>query len=87
MNERINWMDWAKFLSVALVVPVHIPQATGAQPVTWFMVFLLACLMFNSGYLKKERTNLKEVCLRSQNPSNLYMELSYYKPTIVSQRS
>lgn len=60
MNERINWMDWAKFLSVALVVPVHIPQATGAQPVTWFMVFLLACLMFNSGYLKKERTNLKE---------------------------
>lgn len=60
MNERINWMDWAKFLSVALVIPVHIPQALGAQPVTWFEVFLLACLMFNAGYLKKERTNLKE---------------------------
>lgn len=54
MNGRINWMDWAKFLSVALVVPVHIPHATGDQPVTWFMVFLLAVLMFNSGYLKKE---------------------------------
>lgn len=60
MKERINWMDWAKFLSVALVIPVHIPHNHGDQPVTWFEVFLLACLMFNSGYLKKERTNLKE---------------------------
>lgn len=60
MNERINWIDWAKFLSVALVVPCHIPQTRGDQPVTYFMVFLLACLMFNSGYLKKENTNLKD---------------------------
>lgn len=60
MKERINWMDWAKFLSVALVIPVHIPHNHGDVPVTWFEVFLLACLMFNSGYLKKERTNLKE---------------------------
>ena len=60
MNERINWMDWAKFLAVALTVPCHIPQERGDQPVTYFMMFLLACLMFNSGYLKKERTNLKE---------------------------
>lgn len=60
MNDRINWMDWAKFLSVALVIPVHIPHALGDQPVTWFEVFLLACLMFNAGYLKKQRTNLKE---------------------------
>ncbi len=60
MNDRINWMDWAKFLSVALVIPVHIPHALGDQPVTWFEVFLLACLMFNAGYLKKERTELKE---------------------------
>ena len=60
MLERINWMDWAKFLSVALVIPVHIPHALGDQPVTWFEVFILACLMFNAGYLKKERTLLKE---------------------------
>lgn len=53
-------MDWAKFLAVALTIPVHIPQERGAQPVTWFMVFLLASLMFNSGYLKKQRTNIKE---------------------------
>lgn len=60
MNERINWMDWSKFLAVALVVPVHIPQARGDQPVTYFMVFLLACLMFNSGYLKKKRTSWRD---------------------------
>ena len=59
MNERINWMDWAKFLAVALTIPCHIPQELGAQPVTYFEVFLLACLMFNSGYLKKRRSNIK----------------------------
>ena len=53
-------MDWAKVLTVALTIPVHIPQERGAQPVTWFMVFLLASLMFNSGYLKKKCTNIKE---------------------------
>ena len=60
MNERINWMDWAKLLAVALTIPCHIPQERGAQPVTYFEVFLLACLMFNSGYLKKEGVKLKD---------------------------
>ena len=53
-------MDWAKFLAVALTIPCHIPQERGAQPVTYFEVFLLACLMFNSGYLKKEGAKLKD---------------------------
>ena len=30
--QRINWMDWAKFLAVALTVPCHVPQEHGAQP-------------------------------------------------------
>ena len=60
MNERINWMDWAKFLAVALTIPCHIPQELGAQPVTYFEVFLLACLMFNSGDLKKRRSNIQD---------------------------
>ncbi len=60
MNERINWMDWAKFLAVALTIPCHIPQERGAQPVTYLEVFLLACLMFNSGFLKKEGIKLKD---------------------------
>ena len=60
MNERINWIDWAKILAVALTIPCHIPQERGAQPVTYLEVFLLACLMFNSGYLKKEGVKLKD---------------------------
>ena len=51
--QRINWMDWAKFLAVVSVIPIHIPQELGAQPITFFEVFILATLMFNSGYLKK----------------------------------
>lgn len=57
-------MDWAKFLAVALTIPCHIPQERGAQPVTYLEVFLLACLMFNSGYLKKKRTDLKDSLTR-----------------------
>lgn len=60
MNERINWMDWSKFLAVALTIPCHIPQTRGDQPVTYFEVFLLACLMFNSGYLKKKRMDWRD---------------------------
>ena len=52
-------MDWAKFLAVALTIPCHIPQDLGAQPLTYFEVFLLVCLMFNSDYFKKERNNIK----------------------------
>ena len=39
MNERINWMDWAKFLAVALTIPCHIPQELGAQPVSGLSSF------------------------------------------------
>lgn len=52
-------MDWSKFLAVALTIPCHIPQERGAQPVTYLEVFLLACLVFNSGYLKKKRLDWK----------------------------
>jgi len=58
--QRINWVDWAKFLSVVLVIPIHIPQKLGAQPITYFEVFILATLMFNSGYLKKTHRGWKE---------------------------
>ena len=58
--QRINWIDWAKFLAVALTVPCHVPQELGAQPVTYFEVFLLQVLFFNSGYLKKPADNWKQ---------------------------
>ena len=58
--KRINWIDWAKFLAVVLVIPIHIPQRLGAQPITYFEVFILATLMFNSGYLKKVGRSWKD---------------------------
>ena len=57
--QRINWMDWAKFLAVALTIPCHVPQEHGAQPVTYIEVFLLQVLFFNSGYLKKVSNDWK----------------------------
>lgn len=57
--NRINWIDWAKFLAIALVVPIHIPQEPGAQPVTYFEVFIIQAFFFYSGYLKKPSSDLK----------------------------
>lgn len=57
--QRINWIDWAKFLAIALVVPIHIPQEPGAQPVTFFEVFIIQAFFFYSGYLKKTSSDLK----------------------------
>ena len=57
--RRINWIDWSKFLAIALVVPIHIPQGHGAQPVTYFEVFIVQAFFFYSGYLKKIPIDLK----------------------------
>lgn len=57
--NRINWIDWAKFIAIALVIPCHIPQERGVQPLTYFEVFILQLIFFNSGYLKKISNNWK----------------------------
>lgn len=62
--QRINWIDWAKFLAIALVVPIHIPQEHGAQPVTFFEVFIIQAFFFYSGYLKKTQFDLKNNLLK-----------------------
>lgn len=59
VDNRINWIDWAKFLAIAMVVPIHIPQEHGAQPTTFFEVFIIQTFFFYSGYLKKETVDLK----------------------------
>ena len=59
LMQRINWINWAKFLAIALVVPIHIPQGHGAQPVTYFEVFIVQAFFFYSGYLKKVPVDLK----------------------------
>lgn len=58
-NNRINWIDWAKFLAIALIVPIHIPQGHGAQPITYSEVFIIQAIFFYSGYLKKVHVDLK----------------------------
>lgn len=57
--QRINWIDWTKFLAIALIVPIHIPQDYGAQPVTYFEVFIVQAFFFYSGFLKKAPVDLK----------------------------
>ena len=57
--KRINWIDWAKFLAIALIVPIHIPQERGAQPITYYEVLIVQAFFFYSGYLKKETVDLK----------------------------
>jgi hypothetical protein len=57
--KRINWIDWAKFLAIAMVVPIHIPQENGAQPITYFEVFIIQAFFFYSGYLKRVTVDLK----------------------------
>lgn len=64
MMQRINWIDWAKFLAIALVVPIHIPQEHGAQPVTFFEVFIIQAFFFYSGCLKKTPFDLKNNLLK-----------------------
>ena len=59
LMQRINWIDWAKFLAIALIVPIHIPQDYGAQPVTYFEVFIVQAFFFYSGFLKKAPVDLK----------------------------
>lgn len=58
-TSRISWIDWAKVLAIAMVVPIHIPQEHGAQPVTYFEVFIVQAFFFYSGYLKKVPNDIK----------------------------
>lgn len=60
MNERINWIDWAKAIAVMAVVFCHLPQSQ-----EWFYYrYLQACTItiffFISGYLKKDRDSDKD---------------------------
>ena len=60
MNERINWIDWAKAFCMTVVVFCHLPQ----QEDTFYLQFLasviLSTFFFISGYLKKRNLSLKE---------------------------
>ena len=60
MNERINWIDSGKAITVMIVVFCHLPQSQ-----EWFYYrYLQACIItiffFLSGFLKKDRGSDKE---------------------------
>jgi fucose 4-O-acetylase-like acetyltransferase len=60
MRERINWIDWAKFLAITLVVMGHIPMEHGHPLIVYINSFHMPFFMFLSGYLTKRRYSFQE---------------------------
>ena len=60
MNERINWIDWAKAFCMTVVVFCHLPQQEGTFYLQYLASVILSTFFFISGYLKKRNLSLKE---------------------------
>ena len=60
MNERINWIDWAKALAVCTVVFCHLPQSQDWFYYRYLQAVIIVIFFFISGYLKKDRGSDKE---------------------------
>lgn len=61
MSGRVEWIDWAKFVGIALVVYAHIPNASFGN---FAFLFHMPFFFIISGYLYKIRP-LKEEIKRS----------------------
>jgi fucose 4-O-acetylase-like acetyltransferase len=60
VNNRINWIDWAKCIAITMVVYGHIPQTEGSFLPFYICTFHIPLFYFISGYLTKTRLNTKE---------------------------
>lgn len=60
MGARINWIDWAKFLAITLVVMGHIPMEHGHPLIVYINSFHMPFFMFLSGYLTKRKNSFQE---------------------------
>ena len=60
MKERVNWIDWAKFLAITLVVMGHIPMEHGHPLIVYINCFHMPFFMFISGYLTKRSNSLQD---------------------------
>lgn len=60
MNERINWIDWAKAFCMTVVVFCHMPQQEDTFYLQYLASVILSTFFFISGYLKKKNLSLKE---------------------------
>ncbi len=57
MNKRINWIDWAKFFAITMVVFGHIPEYPESALLQYVCSFHMPLFFFISGYLTKRRTD------------------------------
>ena len=60
MNERINWIDWAKAFCMTVVVFCHLPQQEDTFYLQYLASVILSTFFFISGYLKKKNLSIKE---------------------------
>ena len=60
MNDRINWIDWAKAFCMTVVVFCHLPQQEDTFYLQYLASVILSTFFFISGYLKKRTLSLKE---------------------------
>lgn len=58
--KRINWIDWAKFFAITLMVMGHIPMEKGHPLILHIGFFCMPLFMFVSGYLTKRQSSMKE---------------------------
>ena len=58
MQERINWIDWAKVIAIAFVVFGHVPQPVGSLPIGYICTFHMPLFFMLSGYLAKGCTDI-----------------------------
>ena len=62
IQNRINWIDWAKVIAISLVVFGHIPMITGNFPQKYITNFHMPLFFLISGYLtKKEYFNTNTI--------------------------
>ena len=60
INDRLNWIDWAKAIAISFVVFGHIPQEPGSFPQSYIVIFHMPFFFFISGYLTKKEYPNKE---------------------------
>ena len=58
MNERINWIDWAKAFAVCSVVFCHLPQSQEWFYYRYMQATTITVFFFISGYLKKDHGSI-----------------------------
>lgn len=60
ITNRLNWIDWAKSIAIALVVFGHIPEEKGSYFINYIIQFHMPLFFFISGYLTKKEILCKK---------------------------